>query len=260
MARDLVRGLHFRKASEAFDAQALSKALEQGYLAQRRETKHTQKKTFSPSNIGGYQGVCPRYWYLAFTGGTFIDDKDAMSIATMSTGSDAGKRIAKAFKDAGVLVADEVEIKLADPPVRGFVDVLIKWDNEVVVGEIKNTRHESWIHRQTKMKPTAQHLLQLLIYLRATGKKKGFLLYENRNSLEIVVIPVAYDEKNEAILEAALEWMRTVRKSFDDKKLPERPYRSKNSKVCKDCPVRDWCWDSLPDGDVKIPAMEVVEP
>lgn len=259
MSRDIVRGLHFRKTTEPFDAEKLSRALEQGYLAQRRESKHTKKTTFSPSNIGGYQGVCPRYWYLAFTGGQFVDDKDAMSIATMANGSDAGKRIQKAFRAAGVLVAEEVEVRLADPPIRGFIDVLIKWDGEVVVGEIKNTRHESWIMRQSNMKPTAQHLLQLLLYLKATGKKKGFLLYENRNSLEFLVIPVEYDEKNEKILEDALAWMRKVYKAWEDEKLPERPFTRK-SKTCKDCPVWDWCWNELPDGDIKIPAMGVVEP
>lgn len=259
MARDIVRGLHFRVNSEAFDARKLSRLLEEGYLNQRRENKFQQKKTFSPSNIGGYQGVCPRYWYLAFTGGEFVENTDALGIATMANGIDAHSRIQKAFKEAGILVAEEIPINFSDPPIFGYADALIRMDGEIVVGEIKTTRHESWIFRQSSMKPMAQHLLQILIYLRATGKKRGFLLYENRNSLEFLIIPVEYDEKNEAILEAALEWMRTVYKAYQDKTLPKRPF-SKKSKPCKSCPLWKVCWEEQPEGELVIPGMEVVDP
>jgi hypothetical protein len=48
--------------------------------------------------------------------------------------------------------------------------------------------------------------------------------------------------------------MRTVRKSWQDRQLPIKNYRS-NSKVCKTCPVKKAC-DAAGDGVVKILALE----
>jgi CRISPR/Cas system-associated exonuclease Cas4 (RecB family) len=256
MSREIVQGLKFRKPA-AFDGAAFSALVEKAYLDSRRESKHTQKVSFSPSSIGYGNGTCPRYWYLAFEGGHFEETTDALGVANMMNGTDAHTRLQKLFEQSGVLVATEVEVKLADPPIRGFIDALIRWEGEIVVGEIKTTRQEAFLFRQTSMKPAPNHLFQILIYMKGTGKSQGFLFYENKNTQEFLVIPVEMNERNEKILEDALEWLRTVRKAWEeDKTLPERPFR-KNNKICKNCPVYELCWNQTGPGEVNIPVMEV---
>lgn len=257
--RSLDGAIRFRKVEDStgFTPAKLIEALNAGYLAQRRPDKFTQKKSFSPSSIGYGHAVCPRYWHIAFSGADFVENGDGLGVAVMAAGTAAHTRIQGAFKEAGVLVAEEVEIKLADPPVRGYIDVLIRVDDETVVGEIKTTGEAIFNAKRTSMKPSANHLFQILIYMKATGRKKGFLLYENRNTLEVLVIEVDFTFENEEILENALEWMRTVYKGFEAKELPTRPFRNQTVKVCQNCPVNKTCWEQLPEGDVKLPKMEV---
>lgn len=261
MARQIVQGLKFNKVKdEEVDGHKLATALEEAYLLQRRESKFTKKKTFSPSSIGYGNATCARYWYLAFDGTKFVENTDALGIANMAYGVQAHTRIEKLFQDAGLLIDKEIEITLDDPPIRGFMDVMIKWDGQEVPGEIKTTRNEMFLMRQASMKPTAYNLYQILIYMHATKKKNGFLLYENKNDQSFLVIPVVMDERNKKILEDAFTWMRQVRKAFDDKEMPNRPAPTRRNKICKECPVRFRCWDEEPEGTNIIPLMEVVKP
>lgn len=251
--------IRFRKPddSDGFSTKKIVQILESGYLTQKREDKWTQKKTFAPSSFAYGQGTCPRYWYLAFEGNDFVETNDAKSVPVMANGTAAGIRIANAFRDAGVLVADEVEINLTDPPIRGFIDVIVRVGSDTVIGEIKTTSDDIFTAKRVSMKPSPAHMLQILTYLKATGKKKGFLLYENRNSLDVLVIEVDFDEKNEKILEEAFDWFRSVYKAWEDRTLPMRPFRNQQVKVCLNCPVNKVCWEEKPNGDVKLPKMEI---
>lgn len=256
MAREIVRGLYFRKQPVEFDATELSKAIEDAYLLKRRPNGRSQKYSFAPSTIGYGHGTCPRYWHLAFTGGEAFDDTDALGIANMSYGVQAHERIQGLLRDAEILIDDEIEVNMSDPPIRGFVDALVKWKGQRVVGEIKTTRQEIFLHRQATMKPAPYHLLQILIYMRITGCRYGFLLYENKNTQEFLVMPVEMSEENAAILDRTLDWLRDVRKSWENGDLPTRPF-TKRSKICKNCPFYNYCWNGAKDGNVTLPVMEV---
>lgn len=259
MARSLDGEIRFRKVEETdgFNSKKVIEALEAGYLTQKREDKWTQKTSFAPSSLAYGKGVCPRFWYLAFEGNEFVETNDAKSIPVMGHGTVAGQRIANAFRDAGVLVGDEVEVKLSDPPIRGFIDVIVRIGTDVVIGEIKTTSQEIFNLKQVSMKPSPAHLLQILIYLKATGKEKGFILYENRNDLSVLVIEVNFNEENEKILEDVLNWMRTVYNAYQQRELPKRPFRSQNGKVCAECPLNKVCWEERDEGTIKIAKMEV---
>jgi CRISPR/Cas system-associated exonuclease Cas4 (RecB family) len=255
--RDIIKGLKFKKqAATGFQADKMAAMLEDAYLQQRRETRSGKKYSFAPSTIGYGHGTCPRYWYLAFEGGTAVDNTDALGIANMANGSQAHDRIQDLFERTGTLVAKEVEVKLQDPPVRGFIDVMVRWDDEIVVGEIKTTRQEAWMVRHNSMMPSFNHLMQILIYMKGTGKKQGFLLYENKNTQEFLIIPIDMNEKNEKLLNDTLDWLRLVWKNWQDQTVPTQPFTKKN-KICKNCPVFDWCWNGAPEGTVDIPNMEV---
>lgn len=243
--------------SAGLDVEAISKAIEAGYLKQRRVDEYIQKKTFSPSNIGykGGNGICPRYWFEAFNGGDFVESVDAQGLAIMGSGTKTHADLEKVFEDMGILIESEIEIKIEDPPIRGYLDAIINWEGEEIVCEIKTTRQEAFIFKYLNHKPSPNHLIQLLIYLIATGKKRGFLLYQNRNDLKFLIIPVELDEKNKAIIEDVFAWLRKVYKSYEDNTPPKRPFR-KHNKICKACPLFEKCW-SGPEGELEIGKMEI---
>lgn len=258
MKRDIIRNLQFKKEDpKGFSAEKLAELLEKAYLNQRRPDKDTTKTTFSPSSIGYGHGKCPRYWYLAFDGNMFIETTDAIGVANMSNGTFAHTRWQALFSETDILEQEELEITMENPPVRGFADVVINWEGESVIGEIKTSRQEAFEFRRTSMKPSANHLLQILIYMKATGKQTGFLLYENKNTQEFLVIPVRMTPKNAETLENALEWMRETRAAWESKSLPVRPVKRRDAVVCKQCPVYKVCWDETPEGTISIPLMAV---
>lgn len=251
MKDSLIGNLDFRKQTSSG---RLEEAIAKEYLKERREPGEIQKHSFAPSNIGGYTGACPRYWYLRFDSTMSVDTTDAKGLAIMKSGRDAHERIESLLEGMGILIDKEIEIKLEDPPIKGYLDVKVLWEGQEIIGEIKTTKEEIWNFRKATRKASPQHLLQILIYMHATGVDHGFLFYENRNTLEFLVIPVMMTEKNRETLEECLEWLRTVRKAWEDKTIPQPVYQKRN-KICQKCPVFDECW-SLDKGDLKIPKFE----
>lgn len=256
--RNIVQNLRFGKPKPGFDMDKLAEAINAGYLADARAPKVTQKKSFSPSSIGGnYSGaLCPRRWVLAFRGESMWNDEvDAIGMATMKNGTASHDRIQKALEKSGILVEAEREIWYEDPPIHGFIDAIVEIDGIPAVVEIKTTREEAFRARQANMTAMPQHMYQILLYLKLTGIKSGVLLYENRNDLSMVAIRVDLTEENEKIIDEALDWMREVWQAYKDDKLPNCGFR-KDSKVCKGCPFYQSCYDEG-EGDIRIGRMDV---
>lgn len=244
---DLIKNNNFHAMSKAFDTDSLSELLEN---AAQREPKWSQKKSFAPSSFYSYgNGVCPRYWYYAFHGELFEYENSARSIANMNAGTAAGERIANLFEKAGILNEAEVEASHEDPPIFGFIDLDVKWQGEDIIGEVKTTTAEHFSTRAAKMKAPGYQLIQLLIYMYIKQRDKGFFLVENKNTHELLVIPVKMNDKNRKLVEDTFEWMRKVKKNSDDNLLPERPF-TKSSFNCKSCPVKKVCWEGYKRGSV----------
>jgi CRISPR/Cas system-associated exonuclease Cas4 (RecB family) len=267
MSRELVANLRVKKHdTDGFTVEKLEAAIERGYEAQKRPDEFITKKTFAPSSIGGYQGVCPRYWYQAFNGADFVSKTDSVGVASMLNGTAGHERLEKVLEDGGVLVSKEIEMKLSDPPIRGYIDVIVNIDGEDAVGEIKTTLSEGFMWRRSTMKPSAQHLYQILIYMYALDMEKGFMLYENKNDNTLLTIPVKMTPRNKKILEDALDWLRRVYANWEagegtDSHLPKRPWTKKN-KICRGCPLFEKCWvdPKAKEGTVEIPPMEPAKP
>jgi CRISPR/Cas system-associated exonuclease Cas4 (RecB family) len=239
------------KASE--DMTQLIEKINSGYIA-NRGPKHQQKKTFAPSTIAYGHGECPRYWYLAFEGGTFEDHADAFAGANMTNGTKSHERIQKAMEDSGILVDSEFKITYDDPPIFGYGDVLLDWNGEEILGEIKTAMAEGFEYRKKSGKAKLGHLIQVLIYMKILKKEKAVLFYENKNNHELLAIPVQVNSYYVKWVDQTFGWMREVRKAWEDKLLPKKNYRS-NSKICKTCPLVKVCAEAG-EGDIKINSME----
>jgi hypothetical protein len=238
------------------DKEALIEKIKSGYIVKRVD-KFQTKKTFAPSTIAYSHGECPRYWYLAFEGAMFEDNADAYGGANMTAGTKSHERIQQAMEDAGILKNSEFKITYSDPPIFGYGDVILEWENEDLLGEIKTMPNEGFEYRKLAGKPKAGHLIQLLIYMKVLNKSKAILIYENKNNHELLIFPVQLNEYSYKWVENAFEWMRTVRKAWENKTLPEKNYRS-NSKICKTCPIRATC-DLAGSGEIKIKSLESLD-
>jgi CRISPR/Cas system-associated exonuclease Cas4 (RecB family) len=238
------------------DKDALIEKIRSGYTVKRVD-KFQTKKTFAPSTIAYSHGECPRYWYLAFEGAMFADNADAYGGANMTAGTKSHERIQQAMEDAGILKNSEFKITYSDPPIFGYGDVILEWENEDLLGEIKTMPNEGFEYRKLAGKPKAGHLIQLLIYMKVLNKSKAILIYENKNNHELLIFPVELNEYSFKWVENAFEWMRTVRKAWENKTLPEKNYRS-NSKICKTCPIRATC-DLAGSGEIKIKSLESLD-
>lgn len=239
----LVKNYDFSGISQGFGIKEFNDTLEEAYRKGGRKTKWTKKKSFAPSSIGYGNGRCPRFWYYAFNGTTFdYSDTTATSIANMDAGTDSGKRLVRYLDQAGILVEAEAEIKHEDPPIGGFIDAMVRWKGEEIPCEIKTTRSETFQLRQAGMKAPGYQLIQLLIYMYVYNKPRGFFIIENKNTHELLVLPIRMTEENLALVESVFDWMRLVyENSKKENSLPERPF-TKSSVACKGCPVSKECW------------------
>lgn len=247
---DLIKNNNFNALSKAFEVEALEELLEEASARLGRPNGFTRKKSFAPSGIGFGNGKCPRYWYLAFHGANFVYSNTARERANMDAGTAAGERIAKLFKEAGILNASEFKIIHDDPPIFGYGDLAVTWQGEQMVGEVKTTRTESFATRAAAMAAPGYQMIQLLLYMYILGKDKGFFAVEDKNTHELLIIPVKMTDERREFIEGVLEWMRKVKRHSDADELPKRPFTPK-SKECKSCPVWDDCWNGYVKGTAK---------
>lgn len=247
---DLIKNANFRALDKAFQTEKLEVLLEEASKSLGRQDDFLTKKSFAPSGIGYGSGKCPRYWYLAFHGANYKYDNTARERANMDNGTAAGERIAKLFKAAGILNKSEFKIIHDDPPIFGYGDLAVTWQGEEMIGEVKTTRHEAFQSRAALMKAPGYQMIQLLLYMWVFQKDKGFFVIEDKNTHELLILPVKMTPKNKEFIEGVVDWLRTVRKSSDEDKMPKRPF-TKSSPECKSCPVFDDCWKGFVKGTAK---------
>lgn len=246
-----------RKIDSFVDANALIEKINSGYTI-KRVAKQTQKKSFAPSTLAFSHGECARYWYLAFDGGMFEDNADAYGAANMTAGTKSHERIQEAMGNVpDFLIDSEFKVVNNDPPIFGYGDVMLNWEGEELLGEIKTMPSEGFEYRKNVGKPKTGHLIQLIIYMKILKKARAVLIYENKNNHDLLILPVEVNDYYIGWVDRAFDWMRTVRKAWEDRTLPEKNYRS-NSKICKTCPISKICAEAGP-GEIKITALEPID-
>ncbi len=254
--------------------EGLPTAINAGYLV-KTKTKFVKKNNFSASGLTYGAGECPRYWTLAFDGQITYDNSDAIGVANRTQGSLGHGRIQEAIEASGLLAQDlqmdpiprkydqqthpalEFRVKTDDPPFDGYGDVMIDYKGERLVGEIKTIKNDEFEYRKINRRPKMAHLMQLLLYMKVWKMRKGVMIYENKNTHELLTLPVVVSEHYRAWAEEVFEWMKLVYKNWQEKQLPEIPYRS-NSKICKVCPIQKACAEAG-NGTIKIKPMRLLK-
>ncbi len=253
----------------AFDVSGIAEKINNGYLA-NQDPKFMTKKTFAPSTLtySDGNGVCPRYWYLAFEGAIFESYSTPYDIANMSSGTLSHSRIEKALLESGIVkiykkenpktkeLEDSTEFKVisSSPPIFGYGDCMIVWNDEEIVGEIKTQNNEAFEYRKRVGKPKQDHVAQTLIYMKVLKRSKGIIIYENKNNHELLLFPIEVNDHYRGWIDNTFEWMESISNAWKKKELPIKNYRS-NAKICKKCPVKKTC-DEAGDGVIKIASLK----
>lgn len=214
------------------------------------------KTGFSPSALVWGDGKCARRWYLLFGGAHWYSEDTAIAIDRMQAGTDGHERIQKRLEEGPLDVDIEVNLRMQDPPLNSYCDVVINTEEKKIPVEIKTVGDMAFEARRTTQKPAHYHLTQLLLYMYMLDTDEGILLYENRDTFKKFSIPVYMTDEYMEYIEDLIDWMRVVRGAYEDEVMPKVfKGRRKNSRMCADCPVRKAC-DAAPVGDIEIPLLQ----
>jgi CRISPR/Cas system-associated exonuclease Cas4 (RecB family) len=255
MAKNLISSIRNRPRTSTLDPKKFIKMINESYEAERSGTQFKTKKSFSPSTVGYGYGTCARYWTIAFGGAEFTDTFNATGIASMENGTMAHERIQKRIESLGIVKDHEREILFDDPPIRGFSDTVINFNDKDIIIEIKTIKSANYIQRENEGQPTNSHLLQLLLYMSIENIDEGIVLYENKDTHELLAIPVEMNTRNREYIEYVLQWMRDVHSAWKDNEQVKRGY-TKSTWACKSCPVSELCNSMEPTG-IKIENLKV---
>ncbi len=244
------------KEETKINTKDIIKKIQEGYEKSNR-VGHRKRVGFTPSGLTYGAGKCARMWYLWFEGNEAKSSNNWQSIANMDSGTDRHIRIQSAMESAGILVSHEAKLKHENPIISGKTDAIIKWDGiDEIITEIKTINDEAF---QRTNKPRNYNIEQVLIYMKIMKKAFAFLIYENKNTHELKFFSVNLNQKYKDFINYFFDWMNRVQKSFDDKQLPENPFRNKfENKICKGCDFFEVC-QTKPAGDIKIEVRKELE-
>lgn len=219
------------------------------------------KTSFAPSQIGYSHGRCPRYWYYAFEGALFEDEFRATDVRNMKNGIRVHEYFQSVLDDlTDITISIEDKAVYEDPPVFGFIDAVIDWEDKEWIVEFKTARTESFKHRKETQKPPDYHIIQILIYMYVKNIRQGMLIYEDKNTQERFGIVIEWDNRRGEYVEAVFDWMKEVHSTTtgDERKLPMRNFKQ-TGKVCEGCPVRKTCWSDDREGDIKLKSLPTLK-
>lgn len=221
-------------------ANSLRDAIDE-YIDSGIEKQFKQSEGFSMSK----NNYCPRFWFYLFTGIEYQPNHGSRVQRIFDTGNAVHERIQGYFEKMGIL--EEAEAELPQPedtvPLRGFADAIIRWEGRKIV-EIKSISHEGFVYRQAARKPKDDHYNQLQVYLHCFEIQDGYLIYENKNTQELLVLPVKYDGSR---VKKILKKYDKIWSIYQKGELPARPYKE-TSKNCQYCMLNEYCWSDSNDG------------
>lgn len=223
--------------------------------------KYVKKTGFSASKIfyDKGNGVCPRYWNILFDGVEVEDTWKHKNRRAVSVGSSSHDFLQTELEKNIEGIEIEKELWNKNPNIHAFVDAYIPDSNTPI--EIKTTSEQNFDYRESSMVGSSSNVMQLLLYMHLLESELGFLIYENRNSLENLIIPVRMDDENKEKITKTFDWMMRVQEVFErGEKIREFEGKRANSVICKTCEVKNFCENKFPEGTVDLPLLSKVLP
>lgn len=231
----------------------LIKRVEESFKGETK-TGQIKKKGFSASALFYGPGQCPRRWNLLFKGvDDSLDEWEFFNRRAVHAGSGAHDHLQEMILENNPTAIVEEEFNVTDPTMRGFIDVYFPEEN--VPLEIKTCNARGFEIRKEKMEATEYQMRQLLVYMKIKNADLGLMLYECRDTFEILIIPVEMTDERREYIDKAFDWMREVESYKESGEyIKTFPGKRVNSRICSDCSIRAAC-ETAPEGTVEIPLM-----
>lgn len=214
------------------------------HLKSQSKPYFKKREGFAPSDTND----CARRAVYLFRGVQFNPTQDGRTLRIFGNGHGFHERISSYFEEMGIVISKEEQISYVDPPIpKAFIDLIIDWPGYgPTILEFKSIGDEGFAYRKQFNKPKDDHVQQVRIYGRIKQIDRMFIVYENKNTQELLVFKVEQDD--EAINKLFEKWRKILR-IVATGNLPKRPVKSPESKKCQYCEVKDLCWAD-PDGGI----------
>lgn len=137
------------------------------------------------------------------------------------------------------VVSSEITIPKNDL-ITGRADIIVSIDNELHVVDIKSINDYAFkLLKDKAREPDEGYIKQLNLYMHFFGIKKGFLLFDNKNTQELLEVPLDY---NEALALQCIERFKKIKEMIEKEIMPGIPEFSEDDKwKCDYCPYKGAC-------------------
>lgn len=207
----------------------------------KRENRPKEIGRYYPSEIG----TCLRKVWYSYK---FPRETDPELMKVFELGNilhDFVVKVLKSDKNPEVeLLKTELPFKqeIEDFLVSGRIDniILIRASGKNILVEVKSTGNIDYVE------DAAPHnIVQLQLYMHATGIHDGILLYVDKRNLKSKVFPILYDE---AAAMKIIDRFKALNKFLKAGVPPDPEAREKRSTIwmCKYCEYRDKCYAEIP--------------
>jgi len=146
-------------------------------------SNNNSKNVFYASSIGN---PCDRFLYLQYNGLLPVEYIPAQLLRVFDNGHAAEDRYARYFERLNALVSREVIARIESPPIHGRADFIVTFPKLSIprfIIELKTIKSADF---KKLLSPKKEHLIQLQFYLNVLNIDSGAVLYENKDSQEIV--------------------------------------------------------------------------
>lgn len=211
--------------------------LNKGCLIKREEdSKKRDLTVYHPSALGD----CIRKMYYEKKSYEPLS-LEPQVLRIFNNGSYAHVRLSEYLRKAGVLVAEELPVRNDVWNVRGNCDAIIELDGEKILLDFKTIKHYPF----TKMKEGEKeldkgYLTQMNVYLWLLGYSKGFFVFEDKNTQELLISEVEYDQ---TIIEGVKEKITLLNEYIKKNETPNREYDKDSDWQCRYCLYRHHCYE-----------------
>lgn len=198
----------------------------------------------SPSSVGGCQKRAA-FKFLGAKGFTKIDPDlqlifDDGNWRHLKWGWTFLDMEAVLGKEKFEVVSLEEDVSYRPLYVAGSLDAVVNIGGKKWVVDFKGANLFSWNETYMKNEPKVDHIWQLILYMKARRVRRGMLVYENKNSQEIKVYVVEFNDDD---WEEVTRWIKPVIKKLKDKRLPQMDHEcTKGSRMEQQCPYSKWCY------------------
>lgn len=236
-------------------------ALEQSICDGRDTSRNIENDGFHPSSLGISHGKCARRAVYLMQGVAKGGDIPPRLQRIFDNGHAVHARLQGYMEAMDIEMESEVKVATEEPPIRGHCDGVMLWNGVRYAVEIKSCNDNVFVNRVKFKKPKDEHVQQVNIYAHALGIEKILVIYENKDTQELLVYEIDTDhvKAQKQIDKWHAQWL-----CLKDGELPKRPYKPA-SPTCAQCDLKDYCFTDdtvgvdIKDYEKKVKAMKEVE-